>query len=75
MERRPVIGGCRCLASEPRYTAVEQGFAMQSIRIPKLVGRCSLLGSSKKELSIFHDVSFWCEMEVAADPVGKFEPY
>ena len=45
MERRPVIGGCRCLASEPRYTAVEQGFAMQSIRIPGISRKGKVLGS------------------------------
>lgn len=45
MEMRPEIAGCRCLVSEPRYTAVEQGFEMQRVRLPGISRKGDVLGS------------------------------
>ena len=36
VEMRPEIAGCRCLVSEPRYTAVEQVFETQRIHLPRI---------------------------------------
>ena len=43
--KETIIGGCRCLVSECRHTAVEQGFETQSIRLPGFSRKGDVLGS------------------------------